>query len=134
MDATRQILHLELSRQRQPAHLLQSIDSLKIARDFIGNIPHDRDDAAIALAIIGLARNLGLEVVAEGVETEAQVRFLAANRCDYLQGFYFSHPLEAEAYARLELNWRAQPLAQSTAPAGGVQPFKHGRSCRGSGE
>lgn len=110
------------------------IDSLKIARDFIGNIPHDPDDAAIALAIIGLARNLGLEVVAEGVETEAQVRFLAANRCDYLQGFYFSRPLDAESYARLEVNWRSRPLAQNGASAGLMLPCKHDRPATGAAE
>ncbi len=81
------------------------LDSLKIARDFISNIPHDCDDAAIALAIISLARNLGLEVVAEGVETEAQAKFLATHRCDFLQGYYFSQPLDAQDYGRLEATW-----------------------------
>lgn len=90
------------------------LDSLKIARNFISNIPNDPDDAAIALAIISLARNLGLEVVAEGVETEAQLRFLAAHRCDYLQGYFFSRPLDADAYGRLEASWKS--------------PFHHNRS------
>src|SRR3984957_14010173 len=78
------------------------LDSLKIAGNFISNVPHDPDDAAIALAIVNLAHNLGLRVVAEGVETEAQARFLAAHRCDFLQGFFYSQPLDAEAYGRLE--------------------------------
>jgi diguanylate cyclase (GGDEF)-like protein/PAS domain S-box-containing protein len=98
------------------------LDSLKIARNFISNIPQDPDDAAIALAIISLARNLGLEVVAEGVETEAQVRFLAANRCDHLQGFYFSQPLDAEAYGRLEAGWKSHPLPQVSPETGLVLP------------
>jgi diguanylate cyclase (GGDEF)-like protein len=79
------------------------LDSLKIARNFISHITQDQEDATIALAIINLAHNLGLKVVAEGVETEAQARFLAAHRCDFLQGFFFSLPLEADAYGRLEL-------------------------------
>jgi EAL domain-containing protein (putative c-di-GMP-specific phosphodiesterase class I) len=86
------------------------LDSLKIARNFISNIPEDPDDAAIALAIISLARNLGLEVVAEGVETEAQLKFLAAHQCDYLQGYFFSRPLDAEAYGRLEATWHSRRL------------------------
>jgi EAL domain-containing protein (putative c-di-GMP-specific phosphodiesterase class I) len=86
------------------------LDSLKIARNFICNITHDSDDAAISRAIIGLAHNLGLKVVAEGVETEAQARFLASQRCDFLQGFHFSKPLDAEAYGNLELTWDSTGL------------------------
>ena len=80
------------------------LDSLKIARNFISNITHDADDAAIALAIINLAHNLGLKVVAEGVETEAQARFLAAHHCDFLQGYFFSVPLDSAGYGRLEVS------------------------------
>jgi diguanylate cyclase (GGDEF)-like protein len=80
------------------------LDSLKIARNFISHITQDPEDATIALAIINLAHNLGLQVVAEGVETEAQARFLAAHRCDFLQGFFFALPLDAETYGRLELS------------------------------
>ncbi len=79
------------------------LDSLKIARNFISDIAQHPEDATIALAIINLAHNLGLQVVAEGVETEAQARFLAAHRCDFLQGFFFSLPLDADAYGRLEI-------------------------------
>jgi diguanylate cyclase (GGDEF)-like protein len=80
------------------------LDSLKIARNFISHITQDPEDATIALAIINLAHNLGLQVVAEGVETEAQARFLAAHRCDFLQGFFFALPLDADTYGRLELS------------------------------
>jgi EAL domain-containing protein (putative c-di-GMP-specific phosphodiesterase class I) len=79
------------------------LDSLKIARNFISDITQHPEDATIALAIINLAHNLGLQVVAEGVETEAQARFLAAHRCNFLQGFFFSLPLDADAYGRLEV-------------------------------
>jgi diguanylate cyclase (GGDEF)-like protein/PAS domain S-box-containing protein len=103
------------------------LDSLKIACNFISNIPNDPDDAAIALAIISLARNLGLEVVAEGVETEAQARFLAAHDCDHLQGFYFSQPLDAEAYGRLEVSWKSRPLLQPSPESGLIYPFHRDR-------
>jgi diguanylate cyclase (GGDEF)-like protein/PAS domain S-box-containing protein len=103
------------------------LDSLKIARNFISNIPHDSDDAAIALAIIALAHNLGLEVVAEGVESEAQARFLAAHRCDFFQGFHFSQPLDAEAYGNLELTWDSTGLEQVLSETGLVLPFHQNR-------
>jgi diguanylate cyclase (GGDEF)-like protein len=91
------------------------LDSLKIARNFISNVPHDPDDAAIALAIINLAHNLGLQVVAEGVETEAQARFLTAHRCDFLQGYFFSVPLDTERYARLEVSGDVPRLIHAPA-------------------
>jgi diguanylate cyclase (GGDEF)-like protein/PAS domain S-box-containing protein len=99
------------------------LDSLKIARNFISNVTQDADDAAIALAIISLAHNLGLEVVAEGVETEAQARFLATHRCNYLQGFYFSQPLDADAYGRLEATWKVVGVAKGSAGSGLILPF-----------
>jgi len=87
------------------------LDSLKIARNFVSNIAHDSRDAAIALAVIDLAHNLGLQVVAEGVETHAQAQFLAAHQCDFLQGFLFSQPLDANAYGRLEESWQPATYA-----------------------
>ena len=86
------------------------LDSLKIARNFISHITQVQEDATIALAIINLAHNLGLQVVAEGVETEAQARFLAAHHCDFLQGFFFALPLDPNAYGRLELTQDAPHL------------------------
>ncbi len=108
------------------------VDSLKIARNFISNITHDSDDAAIALAVISLAHNLGLKVVAEGVENEGQARFLAAHRCDFLQGFHFSQPLDADAYARLEKTWQPAAFAHGKSEQGRILPFHHDRPTTGS--
>jgi diguanylate cyclase (GGDEF)-like protein/PAS domain S-box-containing protein len=71
------------------------LDALKIDRTFVRDITADTDDAAITLAIINLAHTLGLEVVAEGVETRAQLEFLALHGCDEMQGFYFSKAVPA---------------------------------------
>jgi len=72
-----------------------SIDTLKIDRAFIADVTHDPDDAAIVQAVIAMARQLNIQVVAEGVETEAQLEFLRAQGCDVVQGFLFSPPLPA---------------------------------------
>jgi diguanylate cyclase (GGDEF)-like protein/PAS domain S-box-containing protein len=69
------------------------IDTVKIDRSFVRNVPESRSDTQITSAVIGLGHRLGLEVVAEGVETEAQLEFLRREGCDEVQGYYFSHPL-----------------------------------------
>jgi len=77
------------------------IDTLKIDRSFVRDITSDPDDAAIAKAVISLAHDMKLKVVAEGVETGEQMAFLRLRHCDEIQGYYFSKPLPAEDFADL---------------------------------
>lgn len=76
------------------------LDVLKIDRAFIRDVTTDLDDATIAVAMIKLAHSLGLKVVAEGVETRAQLDFLIKHDCDEMQGYYFSRPLPLEGASR----------------------------------
>ena len=77
------------------------LDTLKIDKSFIKDVPHNPDDAAITSAIIAMAHNLGLRVIAEGVETLQQLAFLKSHYCDGAQGYWFSKPVPAEQFARL---------------------------------
>lgn len=76
--------------KRLPFHVL------KIDRTFVQDIGLDADDTAIAVSIIGLAHNLGMKAIAEGVESPEQRHFLKKHACDFEQGFLFSHPLPAD--------------------------------------
>lgn len=77
------------------------LDELKIDRCFVSGVPADAGDASIVSAVIALSHGLGLEVVAEGVETTGQRDFLAACGCDQLQGFLYSRPVPAEDFGRM---------------------------------
>jgi len=79
------------------------IDTLKIDRSFVRDIKlgGDPGEGVLAQAIISLGHNLGLKVIAEGVETDAQLRFLARHDCDEVQGFYYGEPVVPEAFAKL---------------------------------
>jgi len=69
------------------------VNKFKIDRSFITEVATNPEDATITSAIIGMAKSLKLKVIAEGVETEAQMQFLRVHRCDEIQGYYFSKPL-----------------------------------------
>ncbi|MEJ1339138.1 MAG: bifunctional diguanylate cyclase/phosphodiesterase [Candidatus Sedimenticola sp. (ex Thyasira tokunagai)] len=72
------------------------ISKLKIDRSFITDLPHDENDASITKAILGLGNSLQLDVLAEGVETKAQLKFLKKHGCEEVQGYYFSRPIPAD--------------------------------------
>jgi diguanylate cyclase (GGDEF)-like protein/PAS domain S-box-containing protein len=72
------------------------IDTLKVDRSFVGKITTDADDASVVSAVINMGRSLHMRVVAEGVETREQLRFLKEHGCAEAQGYHFSHPLSAQ--------------------------------------
>ena len=86
------------------------IESVKIDRSFIGDVAVDADDAAIVSAVIAMAHNLRLKVVAEGVETLEQVRFLRERNCDEVQGFLISRPISADRVCNFALHRAASRL------------------------
>jgi len=81
------------------------IDAIKIDRSFVNGLPDDKDDIAIVNAILALGKNLGIELIAEGVETAEQAAFLQTNGCDELQGYYFSRPLPDEKFIEFLLEY-----------------------------
>src|ERR1700693_4545656 len=89
------------------------IDTLKIDRTFVRDISTDADDATLTLAIINLAHNLRLNVVAEGVETEAQLAFLCSNGCDEMQGYFFARPTHAGDCERMLREGRALAIPRA---------------------
>ena len=90
------------------------IDTLKVDRSFIRNIPKDTEYRAITEAIIAMGKTLGLNVVAEGVETVEQMNFLREHSCDEMQGFYFSKPIIPEQFADLLRKHIPSPPAWKT--------------------
>jgi diguanylate cyclase (GGDEF)-like protein len=85
------------------------VNRLKLAPEFVSRVTVDYRNAAVVRAAIRLANELGLEVIAEGVETEAQVRFLLGAGCEQAQGYYFSRPVPAAKATELLRAGRIQP-------------------------
>jgi diguanylate cyclase (GGDEF)-like protein/PAS domain S-box-containing protein len=93
------------------------VDALKIDRAFIRDAISDPDDATITLTIISLAHSLKLKVIAEGVETEAQLGLLRLHGCDEMQGFYFARPLPIEDCTRALIEGRRLQNTQAETTA-----------------
>ena len=95
------------------AHLKRfPIDLLKIDQGFIRDIPHSADDMAISHAVIAMGQSMGMEVLAEGVETAAQLEFLRQHGCNFYQGYFCSKPIPAADFTLL-LEGEAQRLQHS---------------------
>jgi diguanylate cyclase (GGDEF)-like protein/PAS domain S-box-containing protein len=82
---------------------------LKIDQSFVRNLPYDANDRGIATAVISLGQKLNMKVIAEGVETDAQLAFLTDNKCDQIQGYHFSKPVGSEAIASMLRNQLPAP-------------------------
>ncbi len=80
------------------------INKLKIDRAFVLNLEENNEDVAMVKAIIAMAKNLNLKVLAEGIETKPQLRILQEQGCDSYQGYYFSRPVEKETFYSLYIN------------------------------
>lgn len=103
------------------------VQTLKIDRTFVSRIGHDGDSLEIIRAIVALAHNLGMDIIAEGVETEQQLAQLKALDCEYAQGYYFGKPADQEtAWALIP-----QRVDVPAAPAAGHIPPSAGTSLNG---
>ena len=76
-------------------------DVLKMDMKFVRNIEHSETDRKLVKLILDIAKDLQVKVIAEGVETEKQMKFIKDNGCDYIQGYYFSKPLPPEEFEKL---------------------------------
>jgi diguanylate cyclase (GGDEF)-like protein/PAS domain S-box-containing protein len=85
------------------------LDGIKIDQSFIRNISHDSDNESITAAMIQMAQLLHMDVVAEGVETEAELTILGELQCQHVQGFYFSKPVPTEEFVRMLVKGSCQP-------------------------
>jgi EAL domain-containing protein (putative c-di-GMP-specific phosphodiesterase class I) len=102
------------------------IDTIKIDRSFVRDLPKDSEDQAIAQAIISMGKALGMTVVAEGVETTEQQTFLRDHACDEMQGFLFSKPVAPE-----EIPGLLRPSLSSSPP---LQPLLEATSAEANAD
>jgi diguanylate cyclase (GGDEF)-like protein len=93
------------------------IDEVKIDKSFVRNAAHDHRDRALIRSIVQLGHALGLRVVAEGVEDEATLRYLAETGCDYVQGYHVSRPLPADKFTAWLRDTSAHGIPESLAAA-----------------
>jgi diguanylate cyclase (GGDEF)-like protein/PAS domain S-box-containing protein len=92
------------------------IDTLKIDKEFIGDLTRDPDDEAITATVITMGHSLGLNVIAEGVETEQQLAYLREQGCDEIQGFWLSPPLDPQRCLTFIRSWQPSAVAAIPAP------------------
>lgn len=102
----------------EETRMIIDIDYLKIDQSFVRNLEADSDDMARCEAIIVMAHKLGLKVVGEGIETEAQRELLTAAGCDYGQGYLFSKPVSAAELEKVLASDRVMCAANPDAAAG----------------
>ncbi|MGI9324385.1 MAG: EAL domain-containing protein [Pseudomonadales bacterium] len=101
------------------------IQTVKVDRSFVTDIPHNSDDMAITAAVIAMAHRLNMDVVAEGVETEGQLQFLCENHCEFAQGYLFSKPVtapELEALIREQFSPYSGEKLQTAKPPAQARP------------
>jgi EAL domain-containing protein (putative c-di-GMP-specific phosphodiesterase class I) len=94
------------------------IDTLKIDKEFVDDLSHDPDDEAITSTIITMGHSLGLNVIAEGVETEMQLDYLRQQGCDEIQGHWLSRPLDPEHCLAFIRSWQPGAVGPAQAAAG----------------
>lgn len=98
-------------------------DTLKIDKSFVRNVNEDAQNTAITTALLLLAHSLNLKVVAEGVETEAELAFLRQHQCDRIQGYLFSRPLPAAEFESLLTSAKRMPMPPLDIVSNRVIPF-----------
>lgn len=97
-----------------------AFDKIKIDTSFIADVTRSREARAIINALVGLAAELEMDIVAEGIETETQLGYVTGARCTAAQGFYLGRPMpEADIKARLDAEWNGSPKARMTPVEGG---------------
>jgi EAL domain-containing protein (putative c-di-GMP-specific phosphodiesterase class I) len=97
-----------------------ALDCLKIDRSFIDGMGRERESAAIVHSIIHLGHALGLEVVAEGVETEAHLQALRVAGCSHYQGYYLARPLEAAVAVEIANERYMEPVIEQSVASNGT--------------